>query len=228
MARLRKIRPRGPLRRAATRRRRAPELAREEILTAAERVYIEFQPDQVGLKDIAREADVSHALITHYFGTYAGLVEATLERRIRALREKILERLREVGVLSRPGELLELLFRALEDPIHLRLTRWLLASERPGATHAFALRDHGLQLVAQQVAIALDPTPNPELVAKIELALLCAVSAAYGYAIGKYPLVTALGRQASHELDDKVHATLAAMVQAHLRTEILAMVTTRA
>jgi AcrR family transcriptional regulator len=190
-------------------------------------VYVEFQPDQVGLKDIARETGVSHALITHYFGTYAGLVEATLERRIRALRENILERLRDVGVLSRPGELLELLFRALEDPIHLRLTRWLLASERPGATHAFALRDRGLQLIAHQVAVALAPTPSPELVAKLELTMLCAVSAAYGYAIGKYPLVSALGRQVSHELDEQVHKTLTAMIQAHLRAEILAMVTAR-
>jgi AcrR family transcriptional regulator len=226
LPRLRSPRPRGPLRRAV-RRRRAPELAREEILAAAERVYVEFQPDQVGLKDIATEAGVSHALITHYFGTYAGLVEATLERRIRAVRERILERLRDTSVLQRPGELLALLFRALEDPLHLRLTRWLLASERPGATHAFALRDQGLRLVAHQVAVALDPTPSPELLSKIELAMLCSVSAAYGYAIGKYPLVTALGRQVSHELDEQVHATLTAMVQAHLRNEILALLTPR-
>jgi AcrR family transcriptional regulator len=214
----------GGLRRVA-RRRRAPELAREEILAAAERVYVEFQPDQVGLKEIAREAGVSHALINHYFGTYAGLVEATLERRIRALRERILERLRETNVLERPGELLAMLFRALEDPLHLRLTRWLLASERPSAAHAFALRDHGLQQIAHQVAIALDPHATHELVAKVELALLCAVSAAYGYAIGKYPLVGALGKQASIELDNEVAATLAAMVQAHLKLELMKLVT---
>jgi AcrR family transcriptional regulator len=200
-------------------------MAREEILAAAERVFIEFQPDQVGLKDIAREAGVSHALINHYFGTYAGLVEATLERRIRAVRERILERLRETNALGRPGELLSMLFRALDDPLHLRLTRWLLASERPGAAHAFALRDHGLQQIAHQVAIALDPYASHELVTKVELALLCAVSAAYGYAIGKYPLAGALGKQPGTELDEQVHATLTAMVQAHLRSEIMALVT---
>src|SRR6185503_18656066 len=85
------------------RRRRSPEIARQEILDAAERVFTAFQPDQVGLKEVAREAGVSHALITHYFGTYAGLIEAALERRLRTLRETTLNRLREAGALSRPG-----------------------------------------------------------------------------------------------------------------------------
>ena len=58
------------------RRRRSPELAKQEIMDAAERVFVEFQPDQVGLKDVAREAGVSHALITHYFGTFANMIEA--------------------------------------------------------------------------------------------------------------------------------------------------------
>src|SRR5260221_14507830 len=57
------------------RRRRTPEVARQELLDAAERVFTEFHPDQVGLKQVAREAGVSHALITHYFGTYGGVIE---------------------------------------------------------------------------------------------------------------------------------------------------------
>jgi AcrR family transcriptional regulator len=182
-------------------------------------VFIEFQPDQVGLKEVAREAGVSHALITHYFGTYAGLIEAALERRQRAMREALLTRLREAGALARPAELLAVLFGALEHPVHLRLTRWLLASERPAAAHAFALRDHGLQIVAHQVAAAMHPDPSRAQISKIELALLTAVSAAYGYAIGKYALVGALGRTASAELDAEVLRSLAAMLEAHLRAD---------
>src|SRR6185503_1118148 len=74
------------------RRRRDPATARQELLDAAERVFAQRQPDRVGLKEVAREAGVSHALITHYFGTYAGLLEATLERRNRATREAALVR----------------------------------------------------------------------------------------------------------------------------------------
>lgn len=208
---LRRLRPR------AARRRRTPDVARREILEAAERVFVEFQPDQVGLKDVAREAGVSHALITHYFGTYAGLIEAALERRIRSVREGLLERLREAGALPAPGELIAILFRALEDPVHLRLTRWLLASERPSSAHAFAVRDHGLQLIAHQVASALAARPGRELIARVELALATAVAAAYGYAIGKHALAGALGREASRELDAEVQRTLGEMLHAHLR-----------
>jgi AcrR family transcriptional regulator len=195
-------------------------VARQEILDAAERVFLESQPDQVGLKEVAREAAVSHALITHYFGTYAGLIEAALERRIRSLREGLLVRLREAGALSRPGELIAILFRALEDPVHLRLTRWLLASERPSAAHAFALRDHGLQVIAHQVASALAARPSRELIAKVELALVTAVAAAYGYAVGKHAFVGALGRETSRELDAEVQRTLGEMLYAHLRAEL--------
>jgi AcrR family transcriptional regulator len=222
MARTRKAFPRRPARparpaRTAPRRRRPPELARQEILDAAERVFATFQPDQVGLKEVAREAGVSHALITHYFGTYAGLLEAALDRRVRATREVALERLRDPEALSRPGELLELLFRMLQDPVHLRLMRWMLASERPAASRAFALQDRGLAIIADQVARALAPEPDRALVHDVEITLLTAVSAAYGYALAGRVLAGALGREPTRELDDEVRGCLAAMVQTQIR-----------
>jgi AcrR family transcriptional regulator len=219
MARTRKPFVRGPGR-ARPRRRRPPELARQEILDAAERVLAGSQPDQVGLKEVAREAGVSHALITHYFGTYAGLLEATLERRLRKVRELVLARLREPDALGRPGDLLEILFRTLDDPVHLRLMRWLQASERPAASQALGLADRGLAVVADGVAHALVPAPSRALIHEIEVTLLTAVSAAYGYALGKHALVGALGRQPSRELDDQVRHTLAAMVHAHITAKL--------
>ncbi len=132
----------------------------------------------------------------------------------------MLERLKQAGALARPTELLALLFRSLEDPVHLRLTMWLLASERPAAAHALGLQAHGLQIVAHQVASALEPSPSQALIHKVELTLLTAVSAAYGYAMGKYALVGSLGRQVSSELDAAVLETLAAMVQSHVRAQL--------
>ncbi|TMQ07621.1 MAG: TetR family transcriptional regulator [Deltaproteobacteria bacterium] len=206
--------------RVQPRRRRPPELARQEILDAAEQVFAGSQPDQVGLKEVAREAGVSHALITHYFGTYAGLIEATLERRLRKMRELVLARLREPDALGRPSELLEILFRTLQDPVHLRLMRWMLASERPAASHALGLQDRGLAIVAEQIARSVAPERRRELIAEIEVTLLTAVSAAYGYALGKHALIAALGREPSRELDDQVRETLAAMVLARLRSKL--------
>src|SRR5512146_3346240 len=86
--------------RAQRRRRRSPEVARQELLDAAERLFAKDRPDDVGLKDIAREAGTSHALITHYFGTYAGLVEAVLQRRLQRLREQMAARLVEAGAME--------------------------------------------------------------------------------------------------------------------------------
>ena len=204
--------------RAEPRRRRAPELARQELLDAAERVFAGAQPDQVGLKEVAREAGVSHALITHYFGTYAGLLEAALARRQTAMREQLLARMREPDGLARPDELLEIVFRTLEDPVHLRLLRWLLASERPAAAHAFGLQRRGISMVAEQVARSLAPAPSPAAFHELELTLLTAVAAAYGYAIARHALAGALGLEPTPGLDDEVRRTLGAMVQAHLAT----------
>lgn len=202
------------------RRRRAPDVARQELLDAAERVFAEHQPDRVGLKDIARAAGTSHALITHYFGTYAGLIEATLDRRMTALRETIRDQLRDTQLLTNPERLIAILFRSLEDPVHMRLVRWLLASERPAAAHAFGLSANGIQLIAVQIASALVPEPPREVIEKVELAMMTAVAAAYGYAIGKYALTGSAGKQPSRELDDKVQATLAQMVHAHIRAQL--------
>lgn len=206
--------------RRAGRQRRAPEVARQLLLDAAERLFATDNPDEVGLKDVAREAGVSHALITHYFGTYAGLVESTLERRLGALRERIRDRLREAGAVSRPEELLGMLFAALEDPVHLRLMKWMVASERPGASHAFALQHRGLSVIAHQVASAIRPDPPREMVHTLELALITAVAAATGYAVNKTGLAGAIGQEPSPALDAGIKKTLAAMLQLYLREHI--------
>jgi AcrR family transcriptional regulator len=149
------------------------------------------------------------------------LIEATLERRLRALRARILARLGNARALERPDELLGMLFDALEDPVHLRLIRWMIGGERQSAAHVFSMQDRGVQLVAQHVAKALaPPVPPPELVDKIEIALVTAVSAAYGYAMSKRALAGSIGRRPSRELDLSVQRTLAAMLQGFLRMEI--------
>jgi len=212
---------------APERRRRSPELARTELLDAAERVFKERSPDQVGLKEVAREAGVSHALITHYFGTYAGLIEATLERRQNMLRETMVLRLRDAGVLSRPEELLAILFRTFDDPVHLRLMKWLVGSDRPSAAHALAMQHQGLHVVAQQVATALRPDASREQIERTELALMTSVAAALGYAVAKYALAGAAGKQVNDALDTSVQTTLAGMLQTYLAAQLMPVPSTR-
>lgn len=200
--------------------RRTPELARRELLEAAERLYADHTPDEIGLKDVAREAGVSHALVTHYFGTYAGLVEASLERRVRALRERVLQKLAEASTLALPVELLGLLFEALADPVHLRLIKWVVASGSSESLQTFAGQDQGLRLIAERVANALTPKPSAEMREVLELSILTAVSAAYGYALNKHALTAALGRTPSPEFDDRVRQTLAGMLQSFVAARL--------
>lgn len=206
------------------RRRRSPEVARQELLDAAERVFLEFAPDQVGLKEVAREAGVSHALITHYFGTYTGMIEATLQRRLTSLRETMISRLRDAGVLQKPEELLAILFATFEDPIHLRLMKWMVANERANAMYALTLQQHGLQTVARQVALSLRPQATPAMIETVELTLMTAVAAALGYAISKYALAGAACRQVGSALDTSIRLTLAEMVRSYLTAQLGPMV----
>jgi TetR/AcrR family transcriptional regulator, repressor for neighboring sulfatase len=217
------LRPRRPLRRAVRairRRRRAPDDARREILDAAERLFASAHPDALGLKPVARAAGVSHALITHYFGTYAGLVDAVLERRQLATSAAIVERLRASGTAVDPDTLLAILFDALGDPVQVRLWLWMLASERPAADDFFPLEHQGLRTVAAEVARAIageTGVPVAALLPDVELALLVAVAAAFGFNLGKRGLVGSLGRSPTPALDVSVRTTLGTMLASHLR-----------
>jgi AcrR family transcriptional regulator len=188
-------------------------------MDAAERVFAHHLPEDAGLQRVAAEAGTSHALITHYFGTYRGLVEATLQRRVRAVRARVLERLGGEAVLGRADELLAMLFESLADPVHLRLLRWLLAGERGDVT-ALGLEDRGLRVVAARIADVLVAPASAKQVQRIELMLLAVVAAAFGWALGKPLLANALGREASPELDDALRHTLAEMAQLFLAKDL--------
>lgn len=202
--------------RSTVRRRRSPELARTELLDAAERLFRDHPPDQIGLKEVARQADVSHALITHYFGTFDGLVEKVFERRTQRLRATIIERLATTGI-SNAEELIATLFTTFADPVHLRLMKWMLASERGSVVHALALRDRGISIIAEEVAKVIDPHGTVVQRRDIELALVITVSAAFGYTATKLALANAVGRAPDAALDHEVQKTLTAMLEAYLQ-----------
>src|SRR5262249_38402902 len=146
--------PRTPARRSPKpRARRAPEEARRLILDAAERVFAARGPDAAGLKDVAREAGVSHALVSHYFGTFGGLAAATLDRRAAAARETIFADLARTAGEPDPAALLERLWSWVSDPLTLKLAAWTWLSGRSDDHAFFPARVQGLRLVAD----ALEP-----------------------------------------------------------------------
>lgn len=208
------------MRRHLARRRRTPEVARAELLDAAERVFAKAPPDKVGLKEVAEAAGTSHGLITHYFGTYDGLVAATLQRRTERLRERVFEALQVPGITSRPDALIDLLFATFEDPVHLRLMSYLVASERPDAAQAFAQQVKGITLVADRIAETVRPGATPAMRETAAMAVALAVAAAYGWAATRHSLAGALGRSASATLDRDARHALASMVQRYIFDEL--------
>ncbi len=203
----------------AAQKRRPPEEARQAILTAAFQVFGEHHPDEVGLKEVAREAGVSHALVTHYFGSFGGLVDAVLERRVVALRELMLGRIAQAGGVDRPGELLGTLFEALADPVYKRLWMWVMATERIASSDFFPLRQQGLRLVAEQVAASVAASAGvapAALQPEVERTLLAGVAAAYGYTMGKQALVGSLGKLPSREVDRALEESLGEMMREHV------------
>jgi AcrR family transcriptional regulator len=200
---------------ARTRIRRTPDEAKALILEAAERVFAERLPDVAGLKDVAREAGVSHALITHYFETYENLVEATLERRFGALREALV---REVFSVFDPGEgasaILAAYRRAVAsaaaDPTTVRLLTWAVLSGRASATDFFTNRMKGLK----QLADALETrtrVPREDL----EFCLVASFAMTVVWRFGGQALSGSLGRR-KKEMDAAYEERVTTMIEAYL------------
>ncbi|MFZ6183775.1 TetR/AcrR family transcriptional regulator [Nannocystis pusilla] len=198
MARDRPAPPRAP------RRRRAPEEAREELLVAADRLLAARGPEDVGLADVAREVGVTHGLVTHYFGTYAGLVREVFVRRNRLAAATILE---QIDAARESGDVLALQRFAVAyvtDPHRVRLFLWLRLhdADRPrGAGEGGGLLRALVDVLAHELpALAGAGAPVPER-ATIELLVLLTLSAGHGWAIGKETWLRGLGLTPGPEID---------------------------
>lgn len=206
----RKVKP------APKRVRRSPDEARTLILDAAERVFAGHLPDAVGLKEIAGEAGVSHALVTHYFGTYAKLVEAALERRFTKVREGLVRQL--LVALDDDADTTELLaaYRhalavGAADPLTVRLGAWALMNGRAGNEDFFAHRNRGLKVLADALEDRTD-VPREDL----EFALVSSFALSVVWTVGGEWLTGALGRKKGDGFDPSFDERVGAMIAAYL------------
>jgi AcrR family transcriptional regulator len=204
--------PREPKKRA----RRTPEEARATILDAADRVFGVHLPDAVGLKEIAREAEVSHALVTHYFGTYDGLVEAALERRFQRLRESLVAHLfRAFDGQGDARQLLAVYRRAVAenaaDPVTVRLATWAMMSGRMAREDFFAHRVQGLRQLADALE-ARAGVPREDL----EFCLIASFALSVVWAVGGPALSGALGKKRRSGDDPAFEARAARMIDGYL------------
>jgi TetR/AcrR family transcriptional regulator, repressor for neighboring sulfatase len=203
----------------APRRRRTPEEAREAILQAAEPLLVDQGPDRVGLQAVARAAGVSHALVTHYFGTYEALVREVLLRRTQLLAEEFQRQFLETGAPPSASRLLERFASVLQDPGHGRLMAWALLTGRsehtPLGTHE-GLRPVVDALQFQVGRIAQAQGQEPPSRAALEMTLLVGLCASQWYTLARQQLLRAMGRTADAEADAQFRAVLSAMLHGAL------------
>lgn len=196
--------------------RRSPGDARELILDAADKVFATKLPDVAGLKDVAKAAGVTHGLITHYFGTYDALVEATLERRFHKLRAHLLPTMvRLVGEEADARKMLDAHRRAVteavSDPAMVRLGIWAAMSGRASAADFFPHRMQGLKLLAD----ALESRSKARR-EDIEVALVTSFALAVVWKAAAPAIAGAMGKTPSKGLDAWFEARTADMLDAYL------------
>jgi AcrR family transcriptional regulator len=85
-----KKRPHRSSKPAPRRVRRSAEDARTAILDAAERRLVDCGPNGIRLQDVAADVGVSHPTILHHFGNRERLVEAVIQRRVRAMNQEVI------------------------------------------------------------------------------------------------------------------------------------------
>jgi AcrR family transcriptional regulator len=192
----------------AKRARRTPDEARTLILKAAERVFAERLPAVVGLKDVAREAGVSHALVTHYFGTYENLVETTLERRFHALRDALM---RELTATFESADDAGTMLAAYTDEVTVRLIVWAILSGRAGSADFFSHRVRGLALVADAIGTRAR-IPREDL----EFLLVASFAITVVARFGGDAITGALGKRSRRELDALLEPRTTRMIEAFL------------
>ncbi|AGL16050.1 TetR/AcrR family transcriptional regulator [Actinoplanes sp. N902-109] len=198
-----------------TRRRRTPEQARQEILDAATDLIAQHGPDAVGLRQVAEAAGVSHALISHYFGTYKALVRAVLQREHDRQRQRIRDRIGADGGVPYADAMTQILFEAVADERYIRLFAWSSLNGEDSGSTSTALAQL-VDSIESGIRLVRPGSRQPDR-ARIEQTVLIALSASYGYALGRRPWLTGLGHDPNDRAQETAfRATLSAMLARHL------------
>lgn len=116
--------------------RRAPEAARDNILSAAEKLLVEEGPLALKLANVAAAAQVANANVLHHFGSIDGVHAALMDRMV----EQLVADLLKLGEAEGKGHQTEAVVQALFDVFETRgaarLAAWLeLTGEWRRLTH---------------------------------------------------------------------------------------------
>ena len=197
--------------------RRKPEEARALILSACQRLLAKDGPDAVGLKDVAAAAGVSHALVTHYFGSIDALLHAALEDYSVQQRRAALAQIMGEADLS-PRQWMRQFFDWASRPETARMLAFGFLKGLVSSKDFFSRKHRGAARVVDAVLARSEASGGPRLErADIELMVLVVLSATHGYALGREGYWPSLGVDAAGSPeDDRFFEGLADMVELYL------------
>jgi TetR/AcrR family transcriptional regulator, repressor for neighboring sulfatase len=193
-----------------TRVRRSPEEAKRVILDAAVREISKQGPAACGLKEVASAAGVSHALITHYFGTYEKLVEATIDEAMTQLRQRLIERMLKVQDPT-PERMVQVYVDIALEPC------WALFNDHDASAPMLKRMIPQMKLMAAATEYVFSKDHEPPSREQTEALLVCVWAVVVGYVAGNAFFWTALGRKPSPSRDRLVRDTLAALAKTYGR-----------
>jgi AcrR family transcriptional regulator len=183
------------------RRRRSAEVARKEILDAAQRRLSEAGPDAIRLQEIAADVGIAHPTILHHFGSREGLLRALDTRAIRALTEDIEAMIRSPAAPGSGVDLVERLAQTMDQQGLARLIAWWAlrggGAEAPGDLDPAALVQDVSDLIAERLRETEGSAPNDSEFVSFGVRL--AVSAMLGDALIGDIMSPATGEQRARE-----------------------------
>lgn len=153
--------------------RRNPVATKAKILAAAQQIFAERGYSQTGLRDIAKVADVSSALLVKYFDTKAGLFEAALSNALelnfitddgkhnfgKNLAQAILDRSRPITVPAMislsigDDEAAAIASRFARDHIIKPIARWLGPPQACARAYAILMLSTGFVIYNRHIVI---------------------------------------------------------------------------
>lgn len=193
--------------------RRSPEAARQHILDAAVRAISKDGPAACGLKEVAAEAGVSHALITHYFGTYEALVEAAIGEAMGQLRERLLSQLLKLHKPT-PEAMAQLYMDLALEPWYGRLVSWAFFNYRDAPSDYVKQLVPQMKLMAAATEYVFSDSPHGAPSRDQAEALLVSLWAlVVGYVVGNTFFWHALGRKPGPARDRLVREMVGALAR---------------
>lgn len=187
----------------AKRRKRRPDEAMEEALTAARQLLLAHGPAAVTLANVGREIGMSHTNVIHHFGSAAGLQSALMGSMIRDLTAAL-----DTAVSQLQGDagaiqpVIERVFTAFDEGGAGQLAAWIALSR--DFEHLNPVRQAVLDLVAA-VQDKMDAAAAARIRAVVYLIAICA----FGDAVIGPPL-----REMLEQPDETGRALMAQLVPA--------------